>query len=858
MPDDEILSHRRVALLELVQKHIRTCDMLELATDIARLLNLWAIPKEQFRSLMYYIAEQGNTSDESQFLQHIATIATDYQEDIMTIAEQLEAKAYTTVNHPASIESSKNFILNRIIRIIPNYYLFLFLSFLFGGVMSIFHYEDRTQDLIYAISFIVYIPNIAPYYMDINHAIAVIPVFYGNAPTLETSGYEVQTALYGVNLTSPFLPLTLFTAEEAAKSIAAFTAFGVAASVSLSLSVALLSWVMPAVFSDAAGTVAVVSHITIIGIGNKLRHHMRNHRCLPPDGIQFLRTSDTRTKAITARAQRLIVFRRQNVSAVCRRKRQKFILGHHYSLQFYRPAAGTVPVIGANFSPQYGAVGLIIQLGKTAVGIKAPFPAALVESHPVGIESKIHPGNRCFHITRQPYPFANRIQLFPESAIQAEQSVKLARQRGDILKRAGHQLDMTHKLWRRPMLWRHEVGVIPHMVTTKRGVAGKGGQSDFHRHVDFSGPGKADVFRQTVTVDDLDQSIAIGACARRFFQRYRLGNRIDITAINYHGNRVRWQAVFICLARIIFKSPQPYHPGQGRRDITGCRTDGGHSGLTVGIESHPLRQAPGLAIAVAYVAVGNDGANLTGQQDIRLGIPRGMPGDTVNRHRVRQGRAGTGHGAKAVVGGDNRVVGIVESQRVNRYHLAVLAVRRQIALPAVNLAKIAGELLQYRLIIRCSDAAVGDGRRQAKDRTPQCYAYPAPPDARVSPPHYPETIARAIIQDAFSPPGQHTQGCLPERYGRLAQNCSPRFHLRVGISLRFTRLTATGLNAGMHMVCQADTRHRNVVFHTDRAVDAGASPAIPHALRQIAIDGDIAIEHNGRRSDVHTALRRGL
>ncbi|WP_243466237.1 hypothetical protein [Sodalis glossinidius] len=41
---------------------------------------------------MYYIAERGNTSDESQFLQHIATKATDYREDIMTIAEQLEAK----------------------------------------------------------------------------------------------------------------------------------------------------------------------------------------------------------------------------------------------------------------------------------------------------------------------------------------------------------------------------------------------------------------------------------------------------------------------------------------------------------------------------------------------------------------------------------------------------------------------------------------------------------------------------------------------------------------------------------------------------------------------------------------------
>ncbi|WP_291971444.1 Rpn family recombination-promoting nuclease/putative transposase [Candidatus Symbiopectobacterium sp.] len=79
IPDDEILSHRQAALLEL-------------AGDITHLLNLWSIPKEQFRSLIYYIAEWGNTSDEEQFLQYIAATAIDYREDIMTIAEQLEAK----------------------------------------------------------------------------------------------------------------------------------------------------------------------------------------------------------------------------------------------------------------------------------------------------------------------------------------------------------------------------------------------------------------------------------------------------------------------------------------------------------------------------------------------------------------------------------------------------------------------------------------------------------------------------------------------------------------------------------------------------------------------------------------------
>lgn len=89
IPDDEILTHRRVALLELVQKHIRTRDMLELSQQIAVLLNQWALQPEQFRGLMYYIFERGNTSSPGQFLHNITTQTQDYREDVMTIAEQL-------------------------------------------------------------------------------------------------------------------------------------------------------------------------------------------------------------------------------------------------------------------------------------------------------------------------------------------------------------------------------------------------------------------------------------------------------------------------------------------------------------------------------------------------------------------------------------------------------------------------------------------------------------------------------------------------------------------------------------------------------------------------------------------------
>ncbi|MEA9393673.1 Rpn family recombination-promoting nuclease/putative transposase, partial [Acerihabitans sp. TG2] len=89
LPDDEIMTHRRVAVLELIQKHIRTRDMLELSNDIARLISQWALPHAQFRSLMFYIAECGTTSNAEQFLHNIDQNTTDYREDVMTIAEQL-------------------------------------------------------------------------------------------------------------------------------------------------------------------------------------------------------------------------------------------------------------------------------------------------------------------------------------------------------------------------------------------------------------------------------------------------------------------------------------------------------------------------------------------------------------------------------------------------------------------------------------------------------------------------------------------------------------------------------------------------------------------------------------------------
>ncbi|UBX30882.1 Rpn family recombination-promoting nuclease/putative transposase (plasmid) [Arsenophonus apicola] len=89
IPDEEIVKHKRVALMELVMKHIRARDMLEFSQEIASLLNQYVIQPELFKGLMYYIVERGNTSDATQFLHQIAEKADDYREVVMTIAEQL-------------------------------------------------------------------------------------------------------------------------------------------------------------------------------------------------------------------------------------------------------------------------------------------------------------------------------------------------------------------------------------------------------------------------------------------------------------------------------------------------------------------------------------------------------------------------------------------------------------------------------------------------------------------------------------------------------------------------------------------------------------------------------------------------
>lgn len=73
---------------------------------------------------------------------------------------------YTTQNYTQSLFSTKRFLINRAIRIFPMYYIGLLITFLLSGAMSTFHYPEKVQNLLSALTFTVYKTDITPHYID--------------------------------------------------------------------------------------------------------------------------------------------------------------------------------------------------------------------------------------------------------------------------------------------------------------------------------------------------------------------------------------------------------------------------------------------------------------------------------------------------------------------------------------------------------------------------------------------------------------------------------------------------------------------------------------------------------------------
>lgn len=89
IPDDEIMQHRRMAILELLQKHIRQRDLTELLDQLTTLLLGGNTTQEQLISVINYMLQAGESRDPASLINTLASRVPQHEEALMTIAEQL-------------------------------------------------------------------------------------------------------------------------------------------------------------------------------------------------------------------------------------------------------------------------------------------------------------------------------------------------------------------------------------------------------------------------------------------------------------------------------------------------------------------------------------------------------------------------------------------------------------------------------------------------------------------------------------------------------------------------------------------------------------------------------------------------
>lgn len=90
--DDDIMNHRSMAALTLLQKHIRQRNLAVLIDRLVTLLQAGDLTSGQIVTLINYIVLAGDTIDAEAFIRELAQRIPQHKDELMTIAQQLEQK----------------------------------------------------------------------------------------------------------------------------------------------------------------------------------------------------------------------------------------------------------------------------------------------------------------------------------------------------------------------------------------------------------------------------------------------------------------------------------------------------------------------------------------------------------------------------------------------------------------------------------------------------------------------------------------------------------------------------------------------------------------------------------------------
>ncbi|MDI6636419.1 Rpn family recombination-promoting nuclease/putative transposase [Pantoea dispersa] len=110
IPDEEIMNHRSMAALTLLQKHIHRRDLADLLDRLAATLLAGHLTGQQLVSLINYLVQAGETDDAEAFVRNLAQRVPQHEDELMTIAQQLEQKGREKGRMEGKMEVARNLL----------------------------------------------------------------------------------------------------------------------------------------------------------------------------------------------------------------------------------------------------------------------------------------------------------------------------------------------------------------------------------------------------------------------------------------------------------------------------------------------------------------------------------------------------------------------------------------------------------------------------------------------------------------------------------------------------------------------------------------------------------------------------
>ena len=114
IPDEEIMHHRSMAALTLLQKHIHRRDLADLLDRLAATLMAGHLTGQQLVSLINYLVQAGETDDAEAFVRNLAQKVPQHEDELMTIAQQLEQKGVDKGRIEGKMEVARKLLENGI------------------------------------------------------------------------------------------------------------------------------------------------------------------------------------------------------------------------------------------------------------------------------------------------------------------------------------------------------------------------------------------------------------------------------------------------------------------------------------------------------------------------------------------------------------------------------------------------------------------------------------------------------------------------------------------------------------------------------------------------------------------------